>query len=79
MDLQVASSRSCTDKRVFPRLGNGVVIHIDEFLSEIETNEAKGMARVTPERLRISDRAHMVFDFHRVADRMQEDERKNSQ
>ena len=30
-----------------------------EFLKEIEENEAKGMAKVTPERLRISDRAHI--------------------
>ena len=30
-----------------------------EFLGEITANESKGMAKVTPSRLKISDRAHL--------------------
>jgi len=59
-------------------LGNGVVIHIEEFLDEIAKNEAKGLAKITPDRLKISDRAHMVFQLHRVADQMQEEQRKSN-
>jgi len=58
-------------------LGNGVVINVPEFLKEIEENEAKGMAKVTAERLRISDRAHIVFPMHMKADGYQEEQRKN--
>lgn len=58
-------------------LGNGVVINVPEFLEEIKQNEAKGMAKVTAERLRISDRAHMVFTMHRQADGHQEEQRKS--
>ncbi len=47
-------------------LGNGVVIHLPDMLKEIEENEAKGLQPLTPERLKISDRAHLVFDFHQV-------------
>ena len=38
---------------------SGVVIHVKEFLGEITANESKGMAKVTPSRLKISDRAHL--------------------
>ena len=58
--------------------GNGVVIHIEEFLDEIAKNEAKGLAKITPDRLKISDRAHLVFELHRVADKMQEEQRKSN-
>jgi len=47
-------------------LGNGVVIHLPDMLKEIEENEAKGLKTLTPDRLKISDRAHLVFDFHQV-------------
>lgn len=59
-------------------LGNGVVINVPEFLEEIKVNEEKGMAKVTPERLRISDRAQMVFSMHRLADGHQEELRKSN-
>ena len=58
-------------------LGNGVVINVPEFLKEISENEAKGMAKVSAERLRISDRAHMVFPMHMKADGHQEEQRKS--
>jgi len=59
-------------------LGNGVVIHIAEFMNEIKVNEAKGMGAVTPSRLKISDRAHLVLDMHRMADGHQEEQRNKS-
>ncbi len=58
-------------------VGNGVVINVPEFLDEIKQNEAAGMAKVTPERLRISDRAQLVFSMHRQADGHQEEQRKS--
>ena len=58
-------------------VGNGVVINVPEFLEEIRSNEAHGMSKVTPERLRISDRAHMVFNMHKKADGFQEEQRKS--
>lgn len=36
------------------------------------------MAAVTPERLKISDRAHLVFDMHRQADGHQEEQRNKN-
>jgi adenylosuccinate synthase len=59
-------------------LGNGVVIHVPEFLAEIKINEDKGMAPVTPDRLKISDRAHLVFDLHKQADGHQEEQRNKN-
>ena len=45
--------------------GNGVVVHVPSLFEEIEKNEAKGLTNWDT-RLKISDRAHMVFDFHQV-------------
>jgi len=59
-------------------LGNGVVIHVEDFMNEIKVNEEKGMKKVTPDRLKISDRAHLVFDMHQKADGIQEERRNNS-
>ena len=36
------------------------------------------MKKVTPDRLKISDRAHLVFDMHQKADGIQEERRNNS-
>jgi len=58
-------------------IGNGVVIHVPDLLAEIEKNEAKGLSG-WQDRLKISDRAHLVFDFHQAADGMQETERSES-
>ncbi|CAG5107707.1 Similar to AdSS: Adenylosuccinate synthetase (Drosophila melanogaster) [Cotesia congregata] len=52
-------------------LGNGVVIHIPGLFEELEQNEAKGL-KDWKNRLIISDRAHIVFDFHQQVDGMQE-------
>jgi adenylosuccinate synthase len=45
--------------------GNGVVIHLPGLFEELEKNEGKGLID-WQDRLLISDRAHLVFDFHQV-------------
>ncbi len=54
--------------------GNGVVIHLPGFFKELEANEAKGLLDWN-NRLLISDRAHLVFDFHQAVDGLQEAEK----
>lgn len=56
-------------------VGNGVVIHLPGFFEELEKNIAKGLTG-WEERLKISDRAHLVFDFHQAVDGMQESNRE---
>lgn len=56
-------------------IGNGVVVHIPGLFEEIQKNEAKGLTEWKT-RLKISDRAHLVFDFHQAVDGMQETERQ---
>ena len=50
-------------------LGNGVVVHLPGLFKEIDAlapeMEAKG-------RLKVSDRAHLLFDFHQAVDAWQE-------
>lgn len=55
-------------------IGNGVVIHIPSLFDELSKNEAKGLQKLE-HRLIISDRAHLVFDFHQAVDGMQEAEK----
>ncbi|XP_054154079.1 adenylosuccinate synthetase-like [Oppia nitens] len=52
-------------------VGNGVVIHLSQLFDEIHKNEMKGLTN-WKERLLISDRAHLVFDFHQTVDGLQE-------
>ncbi|XP_041673779.1 adenylosuccinate synthetase isoform X2 [Drosophila eugracilis] len=54
--------------------GNGVVIHLPSLFDEVLKNEAKGLQHLE-NRLIISDRAHLVFDFHQHVDGMQEAEK----
>jgi adenylosuccinate synthase len=56
-------------------IGNGVVIHLPGFFEELEKNIAKGLTGWET-RLKISDRAHIVFDFHQTVDGMQESNRE---
>lgn len=59
------------------RIGNGVVIHLPGLFEELAELELKGV--LSPEkRLIISDRAHLVFDFHQKVDELQEAERSRS-
>ncbi|XP_017475012.1 PREDICTED: adenylosuccinate synthetase isoform X2 [Rhagoletis zephyria] len=55
-------------------IGNGVVIHLPSLFEELSKNEAKGLQKLE-HRLIISDRAHLVFDFHQLVDGMQEAEK----
>jgi len=51
-------------------IGNGVVIHIPSFLNELDTLEKSGIDHKG--RVLISDRAHIVFDFHQTVDGLSE-------
>jgi adenylosuccinate synthase len=63
-------------------IGNGVVVHIPSFFSELEATESKGTfySRLSHSsvgiscvgRLYLSDRAHIVFDFHQIVDGLKE-------
>uniref|UniRef100_A0A8C6V189 Adenylosuccinate synthetase n=1 Tax=Neogobius melanostomus TaxID=47308 RepID=A0A8C6V189_9GOBI len=58
-------------------IGNGVVIHLPGLFEEAEKNERKGKGLQGWEgRLVISDRAHIVFDFHQAVDGVQEQQRQ---
>lgn len=54
--------------------GNGVVVHLPGLFEELAKNEAKGL-NDPQNRLIVSDRAHLVFDFHQQVDGMQEAEK----
>lgn len=47
-------------------IGNGVVVHIPSFLNELDNLEDLGIDYAG--RVLISDRAHLVFDFHQAVD-----------
>ncbi|XP_073208237.1 adenylosuccinate synthetase isozyme 2-like isoform X3 [Lepidochelys kempii] len=58
-------------------LGNGVVIHLPGLFEEAEKNLEKGPGLEGWEsRMVISDRAHIVFDFHQAVDGIQEQQRQ---
>jgi len=47
-------------------IGNGVVIHLPSFLNELDSLSSSGIN--SSGRIKISDRAHLVFDFHQEVD-----------
>ncbi|RDX49838.1 Adenylosuccinate synthetase [Lentinus brumalis] len=51
-------------------IGNGVVVHVPSFFDELEALEKEGLDCTG--RLFISDRAHLVFDFHQIVDGLKE-------
>ncbi|XP_072887408.1 adenylosuccinate synthetase isozyme 2-like [Hemitrygon akajei] len=58
-------------------IGNGVVIHLPGLFEEAEKNLRKGKGLEGWEsRTVISDRAHIVFDFHQAVDGAQEQQRQ---
>uniref|UniRef100_A0A4W5NEJ8 Adenylosuccinate synthetase n=1 Tax=Hucho hucho TaxID=62062 RepID=A0A4W5NEJ8_9TELE len=58
-------------------IGNGVVIHLPGLFEEADKNVRKGKSLVGwDKRLIISDRAHIVFDFHQAVDAVQEQQRQ---
>ncbi|CAN8075595.1 unnamed protein product [Agarophyton chilense] len=54
-------------------IGNGVVLHVPKFMSELQELREKGVD-ATP-RIRISDRCHLLFDYHQIVDGLREVER----
>ena len=53
-------------------VGNGVVLHLPSLFEEIE--ELKGKGVHVGDRLKISDRAHLLFDLHKEIDGLRESE-----
>ncbi|CAE6426847.1 unnamed protein product [Rhizoctonia solani] len=51
-------------------IGPGVVVHVPSFFAELDALEAKGLD--CKGRLFLSDRAHLVFDFHQIVDGLKE-------
>merc|ERR1719199_1216978 len=54
-------------------IGNGVVVHIPSLLKELDSLTAAGID--WEGRIKISDRAHLVFDFHQELDGVLENKR----
>eukprot|EP00177_Eucheuma_denticulatum_P000444 GFKZ01000771.1.p1 GENE.GFKZ01000771.1~~GFKZ01000771.1.p1 ORF type:complete len:461 (+),score=62.46 GFKZ01000771.1:108-1385(+) len=54
-------------------IGNGVVIHLPKFHAELQQLLDKGLDASS--RILISDRAHLLFDFHQIVDGLREVER----
>ncbi|PKI59159.1 hypothetical protein CRG98_020424 [Punica granatum] len=53
-------------------IGNGVVVHLPVLFKEIDVLEANGIS--CKGRILVSDRAHLLFDFHQVVDGLREAE-----
>ena len=58
-------------KGVVNVLGNGAVIDPEKLLEEIDELRSKGIS-ITPENLKVSDRAPIVFPYHRDQDALEE-------
>ncbi|XP_065661068.1 adenylosuccinate synthetase isoform X2 [Hydra vulgaris] len=58
-------------------IGNGVVLHVPTLMKEIENNTMKGILSMK-ERMKISDRTHLVFDQHQQIDGFLENLRNKS-
>ena len=52
-------------------IGNGVVVDPMAFFSEIDYLREEGV-KVTPEKLILSDRAHVIMPYHKVLDKLKE-------
>lgn len=57
-------------------IGNGVVVHLPSFFEELGKLTAKGIDATG--RLFVSERAHLVFDFHQIVDGLKEQEKNGS-
>lgn len=51
-------------------IGSGVVVHVPSFFAELDQLQSQGLD--CTDRLFISDRAHLVFDFHQIVDGLKE-------
>jgi adenylosuccinate synthase len=52
-------------------IGNGTVVHIPTLLEEINNLKEQGVS--VEGKLLISDRAHMIFEYHKIIDGLQEE------
>ncbi len=52
-------------------IGNGVVLHLPTFFEEIKTLEENHVK--TKGRILVSDRAHLLFEYHKIIDGIQEE------
>jgi adenylosuccinate synthase len=64
-------------------IGNGVVFHIPSFLKELEMLDAFNARTTGPKvnyngRILLSDRAHLLFDFHKIIDGKKEEAAKGT-
>ncbi|ATD56117.1 adenylosuccinate synthase [Clostridium chauvoei] len=55
-------------------IGNGVVVDPEALFTEIGYLEGEGV-KVTPEKLIVSDRAHLIMPYHKVLDKLKEQAR----
>lgn len=55
-------------------IGNGVVLHVPKLMDELTALRDKGLPNVDS-RILISDRAHLLFDYHQIVDGLREVER----
>ncbi len=53
-------------------LGNGMVIDPKAFFEEVDQMEAQGIS-VSPDRLKVSSRAHLIMPYHRALDHTSEE------
>jgi adenylosuccinate synthase len=51
-------------------IGSGLVVHLPSFFQELDALESQGLD--CKGRLFVSDRAHLVFDFHQIVDGLKE-------
>lgn len=58
-------------------LGNGTVIDPEALLEEMQSLQAAGVS-ITPESFKISDRATIVFPYHRAQDALEEERLKDA-
>ena len=63
-------------KGVMNILGNGVAVDLENLKSEMDTVRAAGVA-ITPENLKISDRASLLLPWHRELDALEEQRLKD--
>jgi adenylosuccinate synthase len=54
-------------------IGNGVVLHIPSFLEELKETDPNGTLDAA-NRILISDRCHLVMEFHKIVDGLKESE-----
>ncbi len=52
-------------------IGNGVVLHLPTLFEELDLLNESGIA--THERMFVSDRTHLVFEYHKIIDGIQEE------